>query len=79
MEYIYSIVFTHENVGGDLPLLVYLQNDSIKGKNSFVDIKETLRFNDETTRPINYDASAEDMENTLNLLISIAPLTVIVS
>ena len=38
-----------------------------------------LRFNGETTGSINHDASAEDVENALNELITISPSTVTVS
>jgi len=90
MGYTYSIVFSHEYVGGDVNSIVYIKNNSLAGKNSFVNIQEVqegtsvkgtfrLRFNGETTRPINYDATGEDMQNALNQLISISPSSVVVS
>lgn len=90
MGYTYTIQFVHENVGGDLPPLTFVEGSSLHGINSFVDIIEQskgneirgtfqLRFEGQTTRPIAFDATAKDVENALNDLSTISPSAVIVS
>jgi len=90
MGFTYTITFRHEDVGGDVPKLVYMLGSSLHGRNSYVDIVEgvkgteiagtfQLRFEGETTRPINYDATALDVQEALNELNSIAPSAVVVS
>lgn len=90
MGYTYTILFRHEDVGGDVPRLVHMLGVSLYGQNSYVRIDESvkgteiagtfqLRFEGETTRPINYDATALDVQEALNELNSIAPSAVVVS
>jgi hypothetical protein len=91
MGYSYTIKFRHEDVGGDVPDLVYVMGSSILGgRNSHVQVSESvkgteltgtfqLRFEGETTRPITHDATALDIQNALNELNSIAPSAVVVS
>ena len=90
MGFTYTLVFRHEDVGGDVPLLVHKLGSSLQGQNSHVHIAESikgteitgtfqLRFEGETTRPINYDATALDVQEALNELNSIAPSSVVVS
>jgi hypothetical protein len=89
MGYSYTIHFVHENVGGDVPAIQYVRDNNLKGRNSEVNVLELqpgneirgtfqLRFNGHTTRPINYDASAEEMADALNELRSIAPSAITV-
>ncbi|KAL9190302.1 hypothetical protein ACHAXT_007513 [Thalassiosira profunda] len=90
MGYTYAIIFRHEDVGGNVPPLSYLLDSPLGGSNSYARIDESirgtelvgtfqLRFEGETTRPINYDATAADMQEALNELNSIAPSAVVVS
>ena len=90
MGFSYTIVFRHEDVGGDVPPLIHKQGSSLHGRNSYVHISESikgteiagtfqLRFEGETTRAINYDATALDVQEALNELNSIAPSAVVVS
>eukprot|EP00984_Skeletonema_dohrnii_P023836 scaffold12938_cov128-Skeletonema_dohrnii-CCMP3373.AAC.1 len=90
MGFTYTIIFRHEDVGGDVPRLVHMLGSSLYGQNSYVHIDESvkgteiagtfqLRFEGETTRPINYDATALDVQQALNELNSIAPSAVVVS
>ena len=90
MGFAYTIIFRHEDVGGDVPLLTYMLNSPLKGTNSYVSVDETvkgteivgtfqLRYEGETTRPINHDATPQDVQEALNELNSIAPSAVIVS
>eukprot|EP00970_Alexandrium_tamarense_P009994 scaffold1976_cov187-Alexandrium_tamarense.AAC.23 len=90
MGYSYSVKFRHEDVGGDVPILTYMQGSTLGGRNAYARIDEAvkgtqligsfqLRFEGETTRPINYDATAQDLEEALNELNTIAPSAVTVS
>lgn len=91
MSYTYTIVFRHQDVGGDVPPVVYVETtSSLFGQGAVIAVTEgvqgtsirgtfNLRFNGETTRPINHDASDQDMQDALNQLSSIAPSAVIVS
>lgn len=90
MGYSYIIHFVHEDLGGDVPTIQYVQDNNLQGENAEIKISELqagneirgtfkLRFNGYTTRPINYDASAEDMADALNELRSISPSAIIVS
>lgn len=91
MSYAYTVIFRHQDVGGDVASLTYVPTaSSLIGQGAVAIVTESvrgtsirgtfqLRFNGETTRPLNHDASAEDMEVALNQLTSIAPSAVIVS
>lgn len=90
MGFTYTIIFRHEDVGGDVPLLTYMSVSPLGGVNSYVRVDESvvgteligtfrLRFEGETTRPISYDAHPHDIQEALNALNSIAPSAVVVS
>ena len=91
MGYTYTVLFRHEDVGGDVqPLVFDAAASMLGGSNSFADITEEirgtdlhgtfqLRYEGETTRPINHDATALDIQDALNELNSIAPSAVVVS
>lgn len=90
MGYTYTIIFRHQDVGGNVPLLVFISSGSLRGRNSHVLVDESvvgteligsfqLRFEGETTRPISYDAHAHDIQEALNSLNTIAPSAVVVS
>ena len=90
MGFAYTIIFRHEDVGGDVPPLTYMLGSPIVGRNSHACVDEStkgteivgtfqLRFEGETTRPINYDATSQDIQQALNELNSIAPSAVVVS
>ena len=90
MGFTYTIQFVHEDVGGDVPALNYVQDSSLHGVNADIDIIEQstgneirgtfqLKFKGQITRPINYDATAQDVENAVNELSTILPSAVSVS
>uniref|UniRef100_A0A7S4I964 Fibronectin type-III domain-containing protein n=1 Tax=Odontella aurita TaxID=265563 RepID=A0A7S4I964_9STRA len=90
MGYTYSVVFKHQDVGGDIAPFVPVVGSNLNGMSASVQIDEAvkgtsmrgtfqLRFEGETTRPINHDATAEDMQDALNTISSIAPSAVIVT
>ena len=91
MGYTYTVLFRHEDVGGDVQPLVFDAAASLLGgSNSYVHITEEirgadlhgtfqLRYEGETTRPIDHDATALDIQDALNELNSIAPSAVVVS
>ena len=90
MGFTYAIIFRHEDLGGDVPPLSYQMSSPLVGTNSYVRVDEAqkgtelvgtfqLRFEGETTRPINHDATSEDIQEALNELNSIAPSAVVVS
>ncbi|KAL7554975.1 hypothetical protein ACHAWF_018557 [Thalassiosira exigua] len=90
MGYSYTIAFRHEDLGGDVPPLTYMLGSALGGSNSYAHIEEgakgtelvgtfQLRFEGETTRPINHDATALDVQEALNELNSILPSNVVVS
>jgi len=90
MGFTYTIIFRHEDVGGDVPSLTYMLSSPLVGSNSYVQVDETikgtelvgtfqLRYEGETTRPINHDATPQDVQEALNDLNTIAPSVVEVS
>ncbi|KAL7440180.1 hypothetical protein ACHAXH_004154 [Discostella pseudostelligera] len=90
MGFSYTIIFRHEDVGGNVPPLKFMSGSPLGGSNSFVNVDESvkgteligtfqLRFEGETTRPISYDAHPHDIQDALNALNSIAPSAVVVS
>ncbi len=90
MGYSYTIIFRHQDVGGNIPPLIYMSGSSLGGSNSYVSVEESvagteligtfqLRFEGETTRPISHDAHAHDIQEALNALNSISPSAVVVS
>lgn len=90
MGFTYTVIFRHEDVGGNVPLLIFMSASTLGGTSSYVNVDESvegneligsfqLRFEGETTRPISYDANAHDIQEALNSLNSIAPSAVVVS
>ena len=91
MAYTYTVIYKHQDVGGDVPSLTYVPTaSSLLGQGASATVAESvqgtsirgtfqLRFVGEITRPINHDASAEDVQDALNQLTSIAPSAVIVT
>ena len=90
MGFKYTIEFVHEDLGGDLPALSHVQSSQLYGVNANVEIFEQtngneirgtfqLKFKGQTTRPINYDATAIDVESAINDLSTISPSAVSVS
>ncbi|KAL7542724.1 hypothetical protein ACHAXR_012005, partial [Thalassiosira sp. AJA248-18] len=90
MGFTYTIIFRHQDVGGDVPQLTYMLGSPLSGRNSYARVDESvkgtelvgtfrLRFEGETTRPINYHTTAQDIQEALNELNSIAPSAVVVS
>ena len=86
MGYTYSIIFKHEDVGGDIASFKP-SISGLFGTNPDVEVVERvkgnsilgsfqLRFDGETTRPIPHNASGQEVENALNELISISPSVV---
>ena len=89
MGYSYTVVYRHEDVGADQPLLG-TDATNLDGTGAQVDVVEVepgtqiygsfqLRFGGETTGPLDYDASADDVKHALDALISIAPSQVAVT
>jgi len=90
MGFSYTIIFRHEDLGGDVPSLIYMLSSPLTGNNARVSVDESvkgteitgtfqLRFEGETTRPISHNATPQNIQDALNDLNSIAPSSVIVS
>eukprot|EP00957_Ditylum_brightwellii_P096981 7385524-Ditylum_brightwellii.AAC.1 len=90
MGYTYYVIFNHEDVGGDVAPFIVVDGNSLLGINAVVQVDELvkgasitgtfqIRFNGETTRPINHDATGADVQDALNQLNSIAPSAVTVT
>lgn len=90
MGFSYTIIFRHEDLGGDVPSLIYMLSSPLTGNNARVSVNELvkgteitgtfqLRFEGETTRPISHNATPQNIQDALNDLNSIAPSSVIVS
>jgi hypothetical protein len=90
MGFAYEIQFIHKDVYGDVPPIKYINGFSLEGRNAKVKIEEIskgneirgtfqLRFQGQMTRPIAFDATAEDLESALNDLSTIFPSKVSVS
>jgi hypothetical protein len=90
MGFSYTIYFVHEDVGEEVPSLRAHNRSLLGGDESTVWIEENtkgnsirgtfqLRFYGETTRPLPHDATAGDVQDALNQLMSIAPSVTLVS
>ena len=86
----YTIIFCHEDLGGDIPSLTYMLGSLLRGRNAFVSVDESVKgteltgtfqlcFQGKTTRPISHDATSHDIQDALNDLNSIASSSVVVS
>ena len=90
LRFSYTIIFRHEDLGGDVPSLIYMLGSPLKGRNAHVSVSESvkgtelmgtfpLRFEGETTHPISHDATPQDIQDALNDFNSIALSSVVVS
>ena len=90
LGYTYFVTFRHEDVGGDLSSMALASVSELHGYGADVLVAEykkgaeilgtfQLRFEGETTRPLAHNASANDVEDALNELMSISPSQVKVS
>ena len=90
MGFSYTIIFRHEDLGGDVPSLTYMLGSLLRGRNAYVSADESvkgteltgpfqLHFEGETTCPISHGATSHDIQDALNDLNTIAPSSVVVS
>ncbi len=80
----YTIIFCHEDLGGDIPSLTYMLGSLLRGRNAFVSVDESVKGTELTgTFQLcfqgSHDATSHDIQDALNDLNSIASSSVVVS